>query len=190
MKRRLPITAMMFITFLVLISCKKSDSAGQGNEPFTATVSFHIDGDNFHEQSITIKGIPKTTTWCTYSSIDKTTVITINDQPDINTAMKNQFFLIFNGSVTGTQHAGDEPNGGTFSSLYFQISVTDKDGVLHPYLFENAANTPGIFTITKYGKPGETVDGNFSGTLIDENGDPVMKISAGSFSITRTKDID
>jgi hypothetical protein len=57
-------------------------------------------------------------------------------------------------------------------------------------LFENTDNTPGVFTITQYGKAGETVAGNFSGILVDEDGDPVIKISGGSFSITLGKDIN
>jgi hypothetical protein len=68
--------------------------------------------------------------------------------------------------------------------------VTDKNGVLHECLFENADNTPGFFTISQYGKIRENVAGTFSGVLVDEDGEPVIKISGGSFSITRGQDID
>jgi hypothetical protein len=190
MKHTLTMTVIMLLTIPFFSSCKKSDSGNNDNEKFSATASFMIDGDNFHKQVINIQGSPKTTTQCVYSSADKTTMVTINDQANINTEMKNQFFLIFNGSTTSTQHSGDDPNGGSFNSIYFQVSVTDKSGTLHNYLFENAENTPGVFTITQYGKEGEIVSGNFYGTLVDENGDPVIKISGGSFSITRDRNIN
>jgi hypothetical protein len=190
MKRMLPMTVIVFLAFSFFSSCRKSDSGKDGNENFSAKVSFTIDGDNFHKQIITIQGAPKTTTQCAYSSNDKTTMVTINDQTNINAQTKNQFFLIFNGNTTDTQHSGDDTNGGSFNSIYFQVSVTDKDGVLHLCLFENTDNTPGVFTITQYGKAGETVAGNFSGILVDEDGDPVIKISGGSFSITLGKDIN
>lgn len=187
---KLSLAMFLFFTFILFSSCKKSDSSAAPAGNFSATVSFTIDGDNFHEQMITIHGVAKTTTLCTYSSRDKVTRVTINDQPDINSNMKNQFFLIFNGNVTAAQHSGDDTNGGSFNSVYFQVSVTDKDGVLHPCLFENADNTPGAFTISKYGKIGENVAGTFSGVLVDEDGDPVIKISGGKFSITRSQDIN
>jgi hypothetical protein len=187
MKQNLLIT---FAILTFLISCKKSGSSDAETGHFLATASFTIDGDNFNEQIIKIQGAAKTTTRCTYSATDKITTLTINDQPDINTDMKNQFFLVFNGNTPATQHAGDDPNGGSFNSIYFQISVTDKAGVLHPYLFENTNNTPGVFTITKYGGVGENVEGKFSGILVDEDGNPAIKIYNGSFSITRGKDIN
>ena len=98
MKRMLSMTVIMFLACYFFSSCGKSDSGKDGNENFSAKASFTIDGDNFHKQIITIQGAPKTTTQCAYSSNDKTTMVTINDQKNINTPTKNQFFLIFNGN--------------------------------------------------------------------------------------------
>jgi hypothetical protein len=190
MKHSLFISLALVISLAFFSSCKKSDSPGTSTGNFSATVSFTIDGDNFHQQKISIQGAAKTITQCNYSSKDRETMITINDQSNINTEKKNEFFLVFNGNTPATQHAGDDTNGGSFSSVYFQVSVTDKNGTLRSFLFENADNTPGIFTVTNYGKVGEAVDGSFSGVLVDEDGDPNIKISGGSFSITRSQDID
>ncbi len=190
MKRSLPFFLAVLFNLALFGSCKKTDSSGTATGNFTATARFTIDGDSFKKQTVTIQGAVKTTTQCTYSSKNKVTLITINDQPDINTVMKNQFFLVFKGNTPDTQHAGDDPEGGSFNSVYFQVAVTDKNGIQHSCLFENADNTPGVFAISKIGKPGETVEGSFSGTLVDEDGEPVIKISGGSFSITRGQDID
>jgi hypothetical protein len=105
MKHSISVALALFLSFAFFSSCKKSDSATTPPNNFSANVSFTIDGDNFQKQKITIQGTAKTTTWCTYSSKDKVTEVTINDQPDINTKMKNQFFLLFNGNTTATQHA-------------------------------------------------------------------------------------
>ncbi len=190
MKRFLSIAMTLMISFAFFSSCKKSDPPGATTGNFLANASFTIDGGNFHQQKISIHGTTKTITQCTYSSKDKVTMITINDQPDINTVKKNEFFLAFNGNTPATQHAGDDTNGGSFSSVYFQVSVTDKTGIMHSFLFENAITTPGVFTVASYGKVGETVEGSFSGVLVDEDGNPGIKISEGNFSITRGQNID
>lgn len=176
---------------LALNSCKKTNDAPGGSGAFTAKATFTIDGDGFKKQAITITGVKGAgLNYCYYSSKDDVTGVGIDDAPTINIQAKNSVTIIFNGDKPGAQDAGDDINGGPYSSVYFQVMVTSTSGVQHTYLFEDASNTPGKITITKFGNPLDTVEGTFSGTLVDENGDPNIKITNGTFSITRAKNID
>ena len=175
---------------LIISGCKKKNNAGGNGGAYIAKASFAIDGDDFHEQTVTITGVAKGGSYCYYSSKDKVTTAGIDDAPDISHEAKNNLTLIFNDKTTGTQHAGDDTNGGAIGSVYFQVTVTDNSGTKHLFLFEDADNTPGTIIIKKFGGVGDTVEGTFSGTLVDEHGEANINISRGTFSVTRNTDID
>lgn len=189
LKRRLFLLAG--IPALLLSGCKKSDSSdGSSSGNYVANVSFVINGNQFAKQTISIKGSSKGGNTCAYESKYKIGTTSISDAVNAGDTPKNDFLLIFNGNTTGSQTCGDDTNGGPYSSVYFQVSATDKSGKKHEYQFEDSYNTPGSFKITKFGAVGSTVEGTFSGTLIDENGDPSIQISSGTFSITRNADLN
>jgi len=191
MKMRLFLSAGLPV--LLLCACKKGNdvtiSTGTtGN--YVARVNFVIDGRQFSQQAVTINGTSKGGNACVYQPKYKISSISISDAVTAGDQSKNDFFVIFNGNSASTQHAGDDTNGGTYSSVYFEVSATDKAGKRHEYHFEDSYNTPGAIQITKFGSVSDSVTGKFSGLLIDENGEPTIHITNGSFSVTRNADLN
>jgi len=176
--------ALLGISFT---SCKKNSSSSDPSS-VAAKASFTIDGGGFAKQTITITGGKAGTSYLSYWTKYDVTTLSIDDAPNINSDAKNDLDIILKGKSTGEQHAGDDA-GGSYPSIDFNLHVTDKQGVLHDFLFGDPANTPGIITITKYGAVGQAVEGTFSGTLLDEDGAPTIKITNGTFSITRGIDM-
>jgi|KBSMisStaDraftv2_1062788.scaffolds.fasta_scaffold134940_2 hypothetical protein len=171
---------------LSFMSCKKNSSSPDA--PVAAKASFTIDGGGFDKQTVTITGGKAGTSYLFYWTNYDITTLSIDDNPNINSDFKNAVDIILKGKSTGTQHAGDDA-GGSYPSIDFNLHVTDKQGVLHDFLFGDPANTPGIITITKYGAVGQPVEGTFSGTLLDDDGAPTIKITNGTFSIKRGMDM-
>lgn len=129
-----------------------------------------IDGRQFTQQAIAINGTSKGGNSCVYQPKYKISTVTISDAVNAGDQSKNDFFVIFNGNSASSQKCGDDPNGGTYSSVYFELSATDKAGKRHEYHFEDSYNTPGAIQVSKFGAVGDSVTGKFSGLLIDEDG--------------------
>lgn len=180
------------MTCVSLNSCsKKNDSPGGGNGTYISKLSFVVDGDMFKKQTVTVIGKKGAgNNYCYYSGKDSVTTISIDDGPDSNTTGKNGVIIFFNGKTPGTDKAGDSPNGGTYYAIVFNIHVVDMNGTMHTFFFEDSQEDPGTITVTKFGAEGGIVEGNFSGVLQDDNAEPNIHITNGTFSITRNQDID
>ncbi|MBB6126499.1 hypothetical protein [Mucilaginibacter lappiensis] len=176
MKKEIKLLSVVMV--LLTISCSVWAQAAKNQ------VTYTIDGGAFHHQLITINSDPKVMENGAWTNIAGRTYPKINlDDKSMNSKKGPNWAvdIVFNKVGTGTAKVNDLiANGLLDHRVYFilQVLVNGETKFLSSDS-EKPAQTPGTITITKFGPVGGTVEGNFQGTLI--NNDIKYTITGGHF---------
>jgi len=194
-KAALPVLCML----LIADACKKTNnnsSSGSASDD-QATIVFTIDGDSYQNKTISIQGAKgSANSKGIYFSGSDFTGIQVSDEAAASSNGKTSFFLYFDGKNTGSQQCGasfkNQDGAQTIVNFGFTLYV-DGDAVDYGFDYSAAGSvnseTAGLVTIKNYGEVNKSIDGDFSGTLINTTTGEKVKITAGHFHAPRHKDI-
>jgi hypothetical protein len=183
------IAAILAITFIS--SCKKKDTVPEGGTQGPATVSFTINGDGFVNQQVSISSTAGSSgNESVYNSKWNFTHGHIADD-------KNAFTFYTNDKQTGAQLLGKDfsNNTGPFTYVSILLELSVKDGNRHTYIYQDKTYAgdplpPGSsITITKYGNVDGWVEGDFQGSLFNNENLKIIKMTNGHFKMPRSKDV-
>ncbi|AYB34586.1 hypothetical protein [Chryseolinea soli] len=193
MKNQFIIVSTLILSLTILNACKKKDETPS---PIAAapSVSFTIDGDGFVSKEVSITGISDLSNVGLYFSKFGFTSCTVGDKASLAEDDKNRAAFYFDGNTSsptsqsvGTRFSNPQ---GPQELVNFLLSVT-RQGTMNTYVidYNDLSNTPGFISISKYGAVGSTIEGTFSGTLINSVTGEKVEITKGHFTVPRKKDI-